>query len=427
MTGNARSFWTYWGASATSNLGSAVGSIALPLTAITVLDATPFQMGLIAAAAYAAWLVIGLPAGALVARLPLRGTQVTMDLARAGAVASVPIAWWTGHLSIAQLVVVALVVGFADVVFDVANSTFLPLVVPREQLHERNSLMSGTHATTQLGGPSVGGLAIQLLGAVPTLLVDAVSYLVSAALLRTLPSRPAATATDDRPPMRQMIGEGWRFVTRHPVMAPCMWSATAVNFVCGAQMALFALYLVRDLDTPAAFVAFLHAAEGVGALVGAALSPRIVRALGSARACVAASVVSFVGGLLIPLGNGWVAWASFALGNVVFSGGVVVFSTATRTYRQQASPPEMLSRVMATVRFVSWGAIPVGGLVAGLVATWVGARWALVAFAAVGAVQVAIVLLSRIRTLHDLADLDELDEMGQAAQNSSSGTQSSGR
>ncbi|CAN7184925.1 MFS transporter [Knoellia sp. LjRoot47] len=409
MTGNARSFWTYWGASATSNLGSAVGSIALPLTAITVLDATPFQMGLIAAAAYAAWLVIGLPAGALVARLPLRGTQVTMDLARTVAVASVPVAWWTGHLTIAQLVVVALVVGFADVVFDVANSTFLPLVVPRDQLHERNSLMSGTYATTQLGGPSVGGLAIQLLGAVPTLLVDAVSYLVSAVLLRTLPSRPAATSAHDRQPIRQMIGEGWRFVSRHPVMAPCMWSATAVNFVCGAQMALFPLYLVRDLGTPAALVGFLLAAEGVGALIGAALSPRVVRALGSARACVAASVVSFVGGLLIPLGSGWVAWAAFALGNVVFSGGVVVFSTATRTYRQQASPPEMLSRVMATVRFVSWGAIPVGGLVAGVLATWVGARWALVAFAVVGIVDVLVVTLSRIGRMRDLTDLDPVD------------------
>ncbi|WP_353952729.1 MFS transporter [Knoellia sp. S7-12] len=410
MTRDARSFWTYWTASATSNLGTAVGGIALPLTAITVLDATAFQMGLIAAAASAAWLVIGLPSGALVARLPLRGTQVTMDLARALAVVSVPLAWWSGHLSIVQLVVVALVIGFADVVFDVANSTFLPQVVPRDQLHERNSLMSATHATTQLGGPSLGGLAIALLGAVPTLLVDAVSYLVSAALLRSLPARPPATAGNaDRPSMRQMIGEGWRFVTRHPVMAPCMWAATAVNFVCGAQLALFALYLVRDLDTPAAFVGFLLAAEGVGALIGAALSPRVVRALGSARACVAASIVSFIGGLLIPMGTGWVAWACFAIGNMVFAGGVVIFSIATRTYRQQASPPELLSRVMATVRFVSWGALPVGGLVAGLVATWIGARWALVVFAVVGIINVAVMLTSRVGKLRDLTDLDETD------------------
>ncbi|MEO7267864.1 MAG: MFS transporter [Knoellia sp.] len=411
MTGDARSFWTYWSASASSNLGSAVGAIALPLTALTVLDASAFQMGLIAAASSAAWLVIGLPAGALVALLPLRGTQVSMDVARALAVASIPLTWWSGHLTVTQLVVVALVISFADVMFDVANSTFLPQVVPREQLHERNSLMSGTHASTHLGGPSLGGVAISFLGAVPTLLIDAVSYLVSAALLRSLPSRsPAAAASDDRPPMGQMIGEGWHFVTRHPVMAPCMWAATAMNFICGAQVALFALYLVRDLDTPAAFVGFLLAAEGVGALIGAALSPRVVRSLGSARACVVATVASFFGGLLIPVGTGWVAWLCFAMGNLVFAGGIVIFSTATRTYRQQVSPPEMLSRVMATVRFVSWGALPIGGLIAGLVATWVGARWALVAFALVGIVDVAIVLMSRIGKLRDLTDLDEADD-----------------
>lgn len=415
MTGAARSFWTYWVASASSNLGSAVGTIALPLTALTVLDASALEMGLIAASATAAWLLIGLPAGAIVARLPLRGTQVAMDLARALAVASVPLTWWSGHLTIAQLVIVALVIGFADVMFDVANSTFLPAVVPREQLHDRNSLMSATHATTQLGGPSIGGLVIQALGAVPTLLVDAVSYLVSAALLRSLPSRAPATSGTDPLPMRQLISEGWHYVTRHPIMAPCMWAATAVNFICGAQAALFALYLVRDLQTPAAFVGILLATEGVGALIGATLSPRVVRRVGSARACALSSIVTCVGGLLIPVGSGWVAWLCFALGNVLFAGGVVIFSTATRTYRQQASPPALLSRVMGTVRFVSWGALPVGGVMAGLVATWVGARWALVVFGVLGLAQVGVVHLSRVGALRDLTDLDEPSEPAEQA------------
>jgi fucose permease len=199
----ARAFWTYWSAGATSSVGSAVGAVALPLTALLVLDATAFEMGVIAASSYVAWIVIGLPAGVLTQRLPLRRLQVGMDAVRAVAVASIPVAWWLGTLSIAQLVVVALVTSFANVLFDVANSTFLPSVVPKEQLQARNSLMSGTHAASQLGGPSLGGLFVQLLGAVPTLLVDAASYLASAALLRRLPDRTMPSA--DRPPMRAMI------------------------------------------------------------------------------------------------------------------------------------------------------------------------------------------------------------------------------
>ncbi|MGA9749004.1 MAG: MFS transporter, partial [Nocardioides sp.] len=215
----ARTFWTYWSASATSSVGSAVGAVALPLTALLVLDATPVEMGLIAASAYAAWLVIGLPAGVIAQRLPLRRLQVGMDLVRALAVASIPLAWWLDRLTLTHLVVTALITSFANVLFDVANSTFLPSVVPREQLQARNSLMSGTHAASQLGGPSLGGVFVQLLGAVPTLLLNSLSYLASAVLLGRLPERTAPTT--DRPPMRELIREGWHYVTRHPVMGPC--------------------------------------------------------------------------------------------------------------------------------------------------------------------------------------------------------------
>ncbi|MGN6244831.1 MAG: MFS transporter [Motilibacteraceae bacterium] len=398
----ARAFWTYWSASASSSVGSAVRAVALPLTALLALHATAFEMGVLAAAAYSAWLVIGLPAGVVAQRLPLRRLQVGMDLTRALAVASVPVAWWAGVLTMGQLLIVALVTSFASVLFDVANSTFLPGVVPREQLTARNSLMSGTHAVSQLGGPSLGGLLVQLAGPVPTLLVDAVSYIASAVLLGRLPERSAPGT--DRPPMRVLIREGWDFVTRHPVMGPCMWDATVINFVCGGQMALFALYLVRDLHAPAGLVGFLLAAEGIGSLVGAALVPSVVRAIGSARACLVAGFVSVVGAFLIPVGDRELGWVLFAVGNVVFAAGVVVLSTATRTYRQIASPPELLSRVMATVRFVSWGAIPLGGLAAGAVATWLGAREALVALAVLTLLAPLVLLASPVRHLRDLPD-----------------------
>ncbi|MET7748436.1 MFS transporter [Micromonospora sp. NPDC005367] len=409
VAGRAGVFWRWWTAFTTSAVGSAVGAVALPLTALTALDATPFEMGLIAAANYAAWIVIGLPAGVIVQRLPLRGTQVCADLARAVAVASVPLAWWWGQLTIAHLVVTALVISFANVLFDVANATFLPSIVDRDQLQSRNSLNSGTHAATQLSGPSIGGLAVQALGAVPTLLVDALSYLASAVLLRTLPARRADTP-EHSPPMSELIRQGWRFVAYHPVMGPGMWAATAVNFVCGAQYALYPLYLFRDLHAPAGLVGVLIAVEGVGSLVGAALTPRITRRLGTARALIISCLVSVGGAFLVPLGTGWPAYAAFAAGNVVFAGGVVVLSVTTRTYRQIASPPDLLARVMATVRFVSWGAIPVGGLVAGALAGVLGARTTLLVFAAAVICAPLALLLSPVRKLRDLADHDRAAE-----------------
>ena len=396
-------FWRWWTAGTSSELGSAIGGVALPLTALAVLDATPFEMGLIAAAGYVAWLVIGLPAGVIVQRLPLRGTQVGADLIRALGVASIPVAWWLGVLSVAQLVVVALTLSFAHVLFFVANTTFLPEIVSRDQLQSRNSLTSGTHASTQLAGPSLGGFAVQFLGAAPTLLIDAISYLVSAALLRTLPAR-RGHRPEQPTPIGAMIREGWAFVTRHPMMGPAMWSATAMNFVSGAYLALFPLYLVRELHAPAGAVGLLLAVDGVGTLIGAALTTRATNALGTARGLIILGFVEAAAAFVIPAGTGWAAYLTFTAGVLVVAGTGCVFSVTTRTYRQIASPPELLARVMATVRFVSWGAIPVGGLVAGALAGPLGARATLVIVAVVGVAAPLTLLFSPVRGHRDLVD-----------------------
>ncbi len=402
----ASTFWRWWTAGTASAVGSAVGAVALPLTALTVLDASAFEMGIIVAASYVAWIVIGLPAGVIVQRLPMRQAQIGADLARAAAVLSIPLTWWWGCLTVTQLVIVALVISFANVIFDVANMTFLPSIVSKEQLQSRNSLISGTHAATQLGGPSVGGLIVQVLGAVPTLLVDAASYLVSALLLRTLPER-RTEAPDRWPPVRAMIREGWRFVVHHPVMGPCMWAATAANAVCGAQHALYALYLVRELHAEPGLVGLLLAADGVGALIGAALTSRITARLGTARALIVAGFVSVAGAFIVPLGTGWQAFVAFTVGNMVFSAGVVVLSVVTRTYRQIVSPPQLLPRVVATVRFVSWGAIPVGGLVAGAIAGVLSGRVTLLTFVVAAACIPLILLASPIRHLRNLTDYQQ--------------------
>jgi MFS family permease len=405
MTGRtantANVFWTYWAAGTVSSIGSAVTSVALPLTAVVVLYASAIEVGLLTAASYVAWLVIGLPAGVLVGRLPLRGTQLAMDLVRAAAVASLPVAWWLDALTLAHLVAVALVVSFASVLFDVGNMTFLPSLVSKEELTARNSLMSGTHATVQLGGPAVGGVLVQLLGALPTLLVDAGSYLVSAVLTRRLPERrvpaPAIPA-----PMREMIRAGWHFVVRHPVMGPCMWEATAVNFACGALMALSPVYLVRALGAPPGLVGVLIATEGIGSLVGAALAPRLTRRWGSARATLVTGLAGACSALLLPVGHGAAGMVAFACGNAGFAAGVVVGSITTRTMRQAVTPPELLSRVMATVRFVSWGAIPFGALAAGAAASAFGVRAALWCTSLATFVPLVILWTSPVRRLRDL-------------------------
>lgn len=399
----ARVFWTFWAAGTISAVGSAVTAVALPLIAVTVLHVSAFEVGVLAAASYVAWIAIGLPAGVLVQRLPLRETQVAMDLVRAVAIVSIPVAWWLGSMTLTHLVLAALVVSFADVLFDVGNMTMLPTLVDKEELTARNSLTSGTHAVTTLGGPSLGGVLVQLLGAVPTLLVDAVTYLASAVLMGRLPPRSVASPASPTP-MRTMIRDGWWFVVRHRVIGPNMWAATVVNFACGAMLALAPVYLVRELGAPAALVGVLIATEGLGALLGAALTPSLSRRVGTARAMMLAGAVGATLALLMPAGHGTVGMMLFAVGNAGFATGVVVLSINTRTYRQTASPPDMLSRAMATVRFVSWGAIPLGAVVAGATASWVGVRPALWLTAIWTFLPVLVLVASPVGRLRNLED-----------------------
>lgn len=367
-------FWRYWTGSTISQVGDAVTSVGVPLIAVITLRASAIEVGLVTGAGDLAWTLIGLPAGVIVGRLPLKATQVAMDLIRAGAVASVPIAYGFHVLTLAQLFLVALIVGFASVLFSVGNSTFLTSVVSKEDLTKRNSLSSASDAATMLGGPALGGVLVQLVGAASSLVVDAVSYLCSAVILSSLP-RPS-TLTERKPGVSAwwQIREGLGFVLRHRVMAPCVAASTVVCVFSGAMSTLTPLFLVRTLGEPASVVGLVVATDGAGALLGAAITPWLARRWGTAQAVFRATVFTFGCALIMPLaGHEWGVLV-FAVGNIGVGIGVLVLSILTRTHRQTVSPNDVLPRVMGTVRFLTWGPIPIGAVVAGAAAGPLGIR-----------------------------------------------------
>lgn len=388
-------FWRYWAATTTSQVGSAVTAVALPLAALVLLDASALEVGLLVAAGDLGWLLLTLPAGALATHLPLRGLQAGVDFVRAVALLVPAGLWALDLLTVPALVGVALVVGFANVFAFVANTTYIPQVVPREELNSRNSLMSGTQAVTQLGGPPVAGVVVQWLGAPLALLIDAVSYLVSGAVMWTLPR--AEKPRVERAPMVQQIREGWRYVVGHPLMRPMMIDATATNFAAGMLLTLTPVYVVRELGASPTTFGVVLAGEGLGALVGASVGPWLGRRLGTGRLLLAAAVLSVPAVLLMPLGDGAAGLVAFTLGSALFAFFTVILSVITRTYRQQQSPPELLARVMATVRFVSWGVVPIGGFLAGWLAEATSARVTLWLVAVAVAVSPVVLAASPLR------------------------------
>lgn len=372
---NAARFWRFWTATTVSSLGTGVTTVALPLIAVSTLHASSFEVGLVVAATYAAWILVGLPAGPIVSQWPLRRTQVSMDLIRFAVLGSVPVAALLDWLSLVQVVLVALIVGICSVPFDVANSTFIVSIVPRDELAARNATLSASVSASQLAGPSLGGLLVQWLGASLAVIIDSVSYLVSAVLLYRMPEVPPDPARRaERRSIWQEIRDGISYVRAHPSIRSTTINVTIINFVSGGVMVLMPLFLVRVLDAPAFVVGVLYACEGVGGLAGSALVPWSARR-GSATALRQASLACRLFALLMPAApRHLVGYVLFGLGLAGFSAGVVVLALLSRTHRQIATPRALLPHVMATVKFVSWSVIPVGGVAAGALASVFGVR-----------------------------------------------------
>lgn len=378
-------FWRYWTGSTISKLGSAVTSVALPLTAVLVVHASAFSVAAISAAGSLPWLVLGFPAGVYVAHLPLRATQIAMDLVRAVAIGSVPIVAWLGGLSVAQLIGVALAVGCASVIFAVANSTLLPAIVPSEELTKRNSLTVASSGIAALSGPGLGGVLVGMMGAASCMVLDAISYLVSAVMLGALPRpdnrRPTPSA---RSSFHAELSDGFAYIGTRPLLRTALLLGTIGNLIGAALIAIAPLYIVRTLHEHAFVMGLIYASEGAAGLAGAALAPRIVEAWGSARVVLRCSLPLPLVLALLPIAFHGAGAVLFGLGIFGFAVILSFLGIALITHRQRTVPADMLPRVLAITHMVSHGSAPFGALAAGGLATIFGIRAALLVIAAFG-------------------------------------------
>ncbi|MCY0950509.1 MFS transporter [Streptomyces sp. H27-S2] len=399
-----RDFRLLLAGAATGQLGAQVTLVALPLVAVLELDAPAFQVGLLTAAETAAFLLVGLPAGALTDRMRKRPLMIRADLVRAVAMASIPAAALADALTMAQLYVVALVTGVATVFFDVAHQSYLPQIVPREQLVAGNGALETVRSSAQVTGPGVGGGLVQLVGAHFAVIVDAVGYLLSALFLSRIKQAegtPAPVAAGGS--LRKEIGEGVRFVFGHPLLRVIAVTTGLANFSTAVLMATQTVHLVRVVGLEAGGLGLVLSASAVGGLLGAVCAGRLAARLGQARVILLSVLVTGPFALLWPLsGHGVTGAVVFAAGSGVVSFGAVVYNVAQVSFRQGLCPPRLLGRMNATLRFLMWGTLPLGALLGGALAQSYGSRTAL-AWCAVGILAVPLpLLLSPLRRMRDL-------------------------
>jgi MFS family permease len=377
----SRDFRLLFSAYGISSLGSEVTVLALPLAAAVLLGASPWQMGVLVAAGTAPYIGFSLLVGAWVDRLRRRRPlMVAADLVAAGALVSVPVAWWAGVLTVAQLVLVELLVGAARVTFRPTFSTHLPDVVPDEHVTEASSRLRAAEAGAALAGPALGGTLVQVLSAPVAVLADAASFLASAVLVGKVrsPERVGHVA----PPRRRLvteIGEGMGHLFRDGALRAVALTAASVNFFGLMIFALLVVYLTRVHDFSPLMVAGVTVAGGIGSLAGALVAPRVSARVGRGRTILLAAAIFSVGMLAFPLADGprWQVLAILAVNEVVVGIGIMLFDVTTGALVITDTPRELLGRVNTSLSTVTQGVKAVGALVGGGMATAIGMRPAL--------------------------------------------------
>lgn len=398
-----------WSAETVSQVGTQVTMLALPLTAIGLLHASAFEVGLLTTMEFLPFLVVGLPAGVWVDRLRRRPILIAGDLARAAILGSIPLAYGLGVLHIVQLYLVAFLTGVCTVFFDVSYQSYLPSLVDREHLVDGNAKLEISRSGAQLAGPGIAGALIQLLKAPVAIVVDAVSYLGSAAfifLIRRSEPAPHPHPDGEAPRMRTQIAEGIRYVVHDKYIGPISACTGISNLFSSMAFAMLILFARKKLELSPGDIGIIFALSNIGFLLGAFLARPVADRFKIGPTIIGSVAIGSMAAFLIPLATKSNAWVMLIAAMFVFGLGGVIYNINQVSLRQAITPDRMLGRMNASVRFIVWGTMPIGAFIGGILGNTIGLRPTLWISAIGGSFCFLPPLLSPVRHLKEIPDVD---------------------
>jgi MFS family permease len=366
-------FRLLWGAQTISVVGSQVTLIALPLTAILVLEASAFAVAALSAMNTLPFLLLALPAGIWIDRLRRRPLMIIADFGRAAALLSIPVAYVADALSLPHLFVVGFATGALTVLFDLSYLSFLPGLVGRSRVAGGNARLEATRTGAQAAGPGLGGALVGLFGAPVAILADALSYVASGLLL----VRIRHVERLEQPPQRRALAElkeGVAYVFRQPYLRALTVTIAASNLFTFMVVSLFMVYAVRRLGLSPELIGLVMTTANLAGAAGAVVSSRIVRRFGLGRTIVASALLSSAAWVTVPLAPPANPLPLVVAGAVLGPFFGVLFNVNQLSLRQAITPERLMGRMNSVVRFMYWGTMPLGALAGGALATVIGLR-----------------------------------------------------
>ena len=395
-------FVKLWIGQTISEIGSRITIVALPLIAVLILNARPFQMGMLAGIGGFASLIFGLAAGLCVDRLRRRSILIVTDLGRAAVLGSIPLAAVFGILRMQQIYAVVAVAGILTVIFDVAYQSYLPSLVERDQILEGNSKLAFSSSIAEIAGPGLTGILVQLLTAPIAILLDAISFLVSAFTVWLVRKPEPQVVPTPRLHVWEELTAGMRAIAQSPIRRAFAGHSGTAGFFGGFFASLYVLYAISDLHLSPALLGAVIALGGIGNVIGAAIAPKLMRSAGIGTTLIGSLLIMGVASLMIPLAHGSVVTATAFLmlaqvGDVCWP----VFNVCELSLRQAITPSEVLGRVNAAMQMLNRGLLPIGSLAAGILGEMIGLRPTLAVGAAGLLLSSLWLVLSPIRTMRD--------------------------
>lgn len=393
-----------WTGQTISWIGSALSRLAIPLIAAVTLNAAPAEMGFLTAVGTAPFLLVGLFAGVWVDRFQRRSIMIASDVGRALLLLSIPAAAILDVLSMGQLYVVGFLSGVFSVFFDVSGRSYLPTLVDQRQLVDANGMLELSGSITAIAGPSLAGLAIQVLTAAWAIVLDAFSFLASALCVLFIKHREDPPPVS-RTPMLAQVRKGLSIVLRTPLLRAFAGCLATSNFASNAFFALYILFGVRDLEMNAAELGLVYGFGASGALAAALVAPRLAARLGVGRTLI---LGAFLGSLEVlpvifatPQTAVFLLFFSSLLGNF----GWVLYNVNAVSLRQAITPMMLQGRVNATFSFLVSGMLPLGALAGGALGELLGLRRTIILAAVGSLLSVLWVLFSPARGLSQISDV----------------------
>jgi MFS family permease len=397
-------FRRLWAGQSVSMLGTEVTLLAIPLTAVVTLHASAAQVGVLGAATYAPYLAFGVPGGLVVDRYRRRTILIISDIGQFAAIGSVPLMAALGVLSMPALLAAAFIAGSFAVFFQLAYSSYLPAIIPVDALTAANSRLTASSSAAEMGGPGLGGLLAQAFGAPYALILDSLSYLVSALGLSRVRQREPQPERDTLP-LRAQVAEGFTATFRDGYLRAFAGEAASYNLCWQAVQTVLVLYAIRELRLSQGTLGLTIAVGAVGALLGALGTAAVARRFGLGATLIATAVIGDAAPLALPfLRPGLLAAPLLGAAFFVRGIGVTGCNVHVNAIRQTITPDRMRGRTNAAYRLLASGVVPLGALLGGLLGTTLGVRTTL-AIATVCLLGTSMFLVfspvRRVRTLTD--------------------------